>query len=225
MDGAGGGAGGRDAGCLLPIVAQSGKRGCLFILAPGAGLFKGPCGSTGSVRAAGLRPGMGAAQGGQGCDLAFLAAGTGACNRASGSTGGGSAAALLPVVAQRGQGLLFCFGALGAGGLCGAGGSTGRLYAVFFHPDVGTVFRVDDIRRGADRGELVAQSVEGGFAVADTGIDVYPVAVHVELGLAAGVVGLQGDVEKAVDGIGGPDAAHPAGGGGGAVLDVDGFIP
>ena len=124
-----------------------------------------------------------------------------------------------------GQGCDLAFLAAGTGACNRASGSTGRLYAVLLHPDVGAVLRGDDIRRGADRGELVAQSVEGGFAVADTGIDVYPVAVHVELGLAAGVVGLQGDVEKAVDGIGGPDAAHPAGGGGGAVLDVDGFIP
>ncbi len=69
---------------------------------------------------------------------------------------------------------------------------------------------------------VVLLGVLGRAAVVDHSGDIHPVAAGIELGLAAGVVVVEGDVKEAFGGVGGPDAADPAVGDGGVVLDVDG---
>lgn len=69
---------------------------------------------------------------------------------------------------------------------------------------------------------MVLLGVLGRAAVVDHSGDIHPVAAGIELGLAAGVVVVEGDVKEAFGGVGGPDAADPAVGDGGVVLDVDG---
>ncbi len=78
------------------------------------------------------------------------------------------------------------------------------------------------VRGGTYRGKLETLGVLNGAAIVDHGGNVHPVAAGVELGLAAGVVVVKGDVKEAFGGVGGPDAADPAVGDGGVVLDVDG---
>ena len=141
-----------------------------------------------------------------------------------------------PGVACLGQGLRLCLFALRAGGCDRAGERTGGIRALGLLPLVLAGVRVHvvagpagafrlgvrvHVRQGADGGELEAQSRHGFATVVDHGGDVHPVAAVINLGLSAGMVGVEGDVKEAYRGIGGPHAADTAGGHVNVALDID----
>lgn len=54
--------------------------------------------------------------------------------------------------------------------------------------------------------------------------DIYPIAAVIELRLGGGTVIMQWDIQKTNGGVGGADAANPAVGDLGIVLDIDGIV-
>ena len=79
------------------------------------------------------------------------------------------------------------------------------------------------VRGGANRGEFKALGIMEGLAVIDHGGNIHPVAAVIQLGLAAGIIIIERDIEKAGFRIGGADAADPVVGDGGGMLDVNGI--
>ena len=78
------------------------------------------------------------------------------------------------------------------------------------------------VRRGADRGEGIAQGGFGGGAVIDHDSNIHPITAVVELGLGGGMVLVEWDIEKAGGRVGGTDTANAGAGDGDGVLDIKG---
>ena len=79
----------------------------------------------------------------------------------------------------------------------------------------------NNVRSVPYRGELEAQGVLQALAVVDHGGDVHPVAAVIKLGLASGIVFIEGDIKITRCRIGWTDSANPVTGNRRCVLHIN----